>query len=70
MGGDARVRRPLPRPVRSGERGREGSVTVFSCRNVSEAFVPVAPAEVWRVLADARELTALTPLLRSHRRRR
>ena len=40
-------------------------MTGFSCRNVSEAVVPVAPIDVWRVLADARELTDLTPLLRA-----
>jgi carbon monoxide dehydrogenase subunit G len=39
-------------------------LATFSARNVSEAVVPVAPAAIWRLLADARELTALTPLVR------
>lgn len=39
-------------------------MATFSSRNVSEAFVPVAPAAMWRLLADAAELTALTPLVR------
>jgi carbon monoxide dehydrogenase subunit G len=39
-------------------------LTTFSSRNVSEAVVPVAPPTIWRVLADADELTALTPLVR------
>lgn len=39
-------------------------MATFSSRNVSEAVVPVAPPIIWRVLADAQELTALTPLVR------
>ena len=40
-------------------------MATFSSRNVSDAVVPVAPPVIWPVLADATELTALTPLVRA-----
>ena len=39
-------------------------MATFSARNVSEAVVPAAAGDIWRVLEDAGELAALTPLVR------
>ena len=40
-------------------------MTVFSARNISASTVPVASAEIWRLITDPETLAELTPLVRS-----